>query len=215
MPDRRTRSYPPVGAPDRLDQIVRRGRSLRRRRQAGMAAAGTGGTLAVAALVLSAVAVFGGGDPDGGVIADESAPTVVTTTTVPEDPDEMTVQIVAGPPVRVVTVDPAQPVGKGTRQCLEVMAYPAESSTEAMATYEGWDCRPGTGSGAVDIPLRQTAPADGGVQIDPEVEPGTSVGGCAQAVDRPNADALASTDVEEGARSSRSAGCRPASTGSR
>lgn len=164
-----------------------------------MAAAGTGGTLAVAALVLSAVAVFGGGDADPNVVADDptTTTTAVTTTTVAEDPNAMTVQIEAGPPIRVEVVDPAQPVGEGTQQCLEVMAYPAGEGTDAPASYEGWDCRPDTGSGAKEVELRSTADA-GGVQIDPEVDPVPSVGGCGQSVERYNPDAIASTGEAPG-----------------
>lgn len=180
MPDRPTRSYPPVGAPDRLDQIVRRGRSLRRRRRAGMAAAGTGGTLAVVALVMAAFTVFGSGGSDDGVVADDPEPTVVTTTSstttvLALEPGELGVAVKDGPPVQVEVRDPEQPVGEGTQQCLEVAVFPAGSSRESVPVFRGQGCRPGTGTEFLDIELLP-APPDG-----------SDLMACAPALERPSA----------------------------
>jgi hypothetical protein len=164
-----------------------------------MAAAGTGGTLAVAALVMAAFTVFSSGGTDD-VIADDPEPTVATTTTtVASDPDAMTMDLKPGPPVLVEFADPLQPVGEGTQQCLEVMVFPKGSSAEAIATHEGWACKQGTGEGAVRVKLRSTATGEpDGVQIVPGPSEPVSIGGCAQAVDRPNPAALASDRTEPG-----------------
>ena len=76
MPERGAHSYPPVGDPDRLDAIVRRGRSLRRRRQLGAAGAGAGGALAVVAVAV--LVVGGGSDMPDQMVADD--PTTSSTT---------------------------------------------------------------------------------------------------------------------------------------
>lgn len=145
-----------------------------------MAAAGTGGTLAVVALVMAAFTVFGSGGSDAGVVADDPEPTVVTTTSStttapPPEPGEVDIKVQNGPPVQVEVHDPEQPVGDDTQQCLEVAVFPAGSSTESVPVFRGQGCRPGTGTGFLDIELLPAAPD------------GTDLPACAPALERPSA----------------------------
>ena len=121
----RPHSYPPVGDPDRLDAILRRGRFLRRRRQMTI---GAGAGSAMAATVAAVVLLTGlpGGGSDDGLVADQPATTTTvaptsTETTVDEDdtsstttttsPDGLSVDVDAtSTPVAVRVDDPAQPV---------------------------------------------------------------------------------------------------------
>ena len=189
MPERGAHSYPPVGDPDRLDAIVRRGRSLRRRRQLGAAGAGAGGALAVVAV---AVLVVGGGSgtPDQ-MVADDpttSSTTTTTTTTVPTAPATMTVELLAGPPLQVRVDDPAQPLGDGTQQCLLASAYDPAAAEGALPVAQGWNCAGGSsGDGQADVVLESTtdigAGADLGAEVGPDLGTGSQVEiGCPAAI---------------------------------
>lgn len=189
MPERGAHSYPPVGDPDRLDAIVRRGRSLRRRRQLGAAGAGAGGALAVVAV---AVLVVGGGSgtPDQ-MVADDpttSSTTTTTTTTVPTAPATMTVELLAGPPLQVRVDDPAQPLGDGTQQCLLASAYDPAAAGGALPVAQGWNCARGTSDdGQADVVLESTtdigAGADQGAGVGPDLGTGSQVEiGCPAAI---------------------------------
>jgi hypothetical protein len=208
MPDRGAHSYPPVGDPDRLDAIVQRGRSLRRRRQLGAAGAGAGGAFLVA---LVAVVVFSGSSgsneqllADDGTTTTSTTTTTTTVTTVPP-PQEMTVELVQGPPAQIVVDDPEQPVGEGTQQCLTVAVYSPDSPPDAggIASAEGTVCAPGLSeSGTADLALVPSTSSEAGA--DPGAEVGTDLGtgsteiGCAASVVRPAADAGASTETRPG-----------------
>ncbi len=165
MADRRPPSYPPVGDDDRFDRIVARGQSLKRRRQLTRVA-GAGGAFAVVALV-AAMAVSLGSSPDTEPVAEE--PTTTTTSL----PDELTIISLDGPPPQFLVIDPEQPVGEVTQQCLGVSVYEGESAAERpeLASYEGWACGPGD-RGAAPIRLRVAAPKG-----DPNL--GANVGPCA------------------------------------
>lgn len=180
MPDRKTRSYPPVGDPTRLDAIMHEGRTLRRRRRLGAAGAGAGGTLAVVLAVAVVLGGPGGGSANPEVVADDPTSTTSTTsTTVAPMPDEMTVTIASGPPATIVVEDPAQPVGATSRQCVTVALYlPApDDATGAPTSFvgEGTSCAPGAslnGEAVVDI-----TPAS--------VDLGSPQIGCASSLDNP------------------------------
>ncbi len=148
-------SFPPVGAPDRYDMIVQRGRALRRRRRYTLGA-GAGGT--VVALAVAVVLVTNGGpeDPtitelaDKGtttteaiVSADEGATT--TTSTVPM-PDVMTVTIDSATSM-VLVQDPTQPVHDDSKQCVYLQLTDPAGNFVA----EGSGCN--TGTGPVEVPL--------------------------------------------------------------
>lgn len=205
MAERGTRSYPPVGDPDRLDSILQRGRSLRRRRQLVASGAGAGGALAVA---LVAVLVLGGsgGDPDDAqVVADDDTTTTTaptTSTTVAADPG-MTVELLDGP-ARIRVEDPAQPDGDGTQQCLWVRVLDPSGSGVAIA--EGTQCAPGlSGGGSAALALVPTTSSESGTGPDAEVGPGPDLGqgtpvevGCAAAVTRPATEAVNGTATRPG-----------------
>ncbi len=158
MSERNSQSFPPVGDPDRLDAIVRRGRSLRRRRQLGAAGAGLGGTLAVVLAVTLALG-SGGGSTDPDIVADDpTSSTTTTTTTLPPMPSTLTVTVESGSPATIVVADPAQPAGSTTTQCVTVTLYGPTTDTgdPAAAPFagEGTACAPGSslnGTGVVDI----------------------------------------------------------------
>lgn len=190
MPERGAHSYPPVGDPDRLDAIVRRGRSLRRRRQLGAAGAGAGGALAVVAVVAVLVVGGGSGTPDQ-MVADDpttSSTTTTTTTTVPTAPPVMTVELLAGPPLQVKVDDPAQPLGDGTQQCLLASAYDPAAAEGALPVAQGWNCARGTSDdGQADVVLESTtdigAGADQGAGVGPDLGTGSQVEiGCPAAI---------------------------------
>lgn len=172
MAERRPPSYPPVGDDARYDRIVARGRSLKRRRQLA-GAAGAGGAFAVVALV-AAVAVSLGSDPSSDAEATFAEPPTTTSTV----PDELTIDVLDAPPLQIVVIDPEQPVGEGTQQCLGVSVYESEAAAGegAFATHEGGICQP-TSGGAANVELRVTA-------IDPAAPDlgAANVGPCAQTV---------------------------------
>lgn len=201
MSERTTSSFPPVGDPDRLDAIVRRGRSLRRRRQLGTAGAGVGATLAVV-LAVSLVLGGGGGTTDPNIVADDpTSSTTTTTTTTPPMPPELTVTVSSGPPATILVEDPAQPAGATTKQCVTVTVFgPLVDGGDAAAqpvAGEGTQCAAGlsmNGSAVLEIGAA-TGAEPGGVQIDPDPLTPTLVG-CAAVVERPapedvNSDAVA------------------------
>lgn len=168
MADRPLRPYPPVGDPDRFDEIVRRGSSLRRRRRLATGA-GAGGALAV--LAIGAVVAIGiGGDDGADVVADQDdvAPVVETTTTAPALPAEMTVTLEReGDTVLARVVDPAQPEVDDAQQCVVVVA--SAGGTEVAS---GFTCNGVPGDGP-----RTAVPLD---PIDPEVR----ISDCAPQVTR-------------------------------
>ena len=148
-------SFPPVGAPDRYDMIVQRGRALRRRRRYTLGA-GAGGT--VVALAVAVVLVTNGGpeEPTITELADKGTTTTeaivtadegtaTTTSTVPM-PDEMTVTIDAATST-VLVQDPKQPVHDDAKQCLYLQLTDPAGNFVA----EGSGCN--TGTGPVEIPL--------------------------------------------------------------
>jgi hypothetical protein len=201
MPDRGTHPYPPVGDPDRLDSILQRGRSLRRRRQLGTAGAGMGGALAVVAV---AVFAFGGGsETSEQLVADDD--TITTTTTVVA-PREMTVELLDGP-ARIRVIDPEQPVGETTQQCVTVGVFDASTTTSdgSFPVAEGTACEPGPSTdGAADLALVLTTSSEAGTDQGAEV--GTDLGTgspteiiCAASVVRPAPEDIASTQTQPGA----------------
>jgi hypothetical protein len=184
MSERGEHSYPPVGDPDRLDSIVRRGRSLRRRRQLGTIGAGAGGALAV---MLVVVLAFGGGSDDAKqLVADDpssTTTTTTTTTTAPAPSTAMTAEILPGPPVQVRVDDPAQPVGSGddqefvSQQCVLASAYDPAAPAGALPLAQGWICAPGqSADGRRDLVLRSTAGSGAGTDQGAGVEPDLGTG---------------------------------------
>lgn len=164
--------YPPVGSPDRFDQIVRRGRFLRRRRQFGVGAGASG---SMAAVALAVVLMTGSpGAPKSHVVADggEGTSTTVTTTsttttTAPPPPEELTVELDAAPDaITVVVTDPAQPVSGDSRQCLTVSLTGSTGDTA-----EAYACD--------DIPA-----VDGVVTVDLPDTRGVLIG-CSATITRP------------------------------
>lgn len=202
MRDRDLHSYPPVGDPNRLDAIVQRGRLLQRRRQYGAVGAGAGGALAV---VLVAVLVFGGGSgQDDQLLADDGTTTTETTTTTTTAPaPEMAVELVQGPPARIVVDDPAQPVGDESQQCLTVAAYEPDTTPAdgALPVAEGTVCAPGqSGNGQADLALVPTTSSEAGpgAEVTPDLGGSRTEINCAASVVRPAADAVASTETRPG-----------------
>jgi hypothetical protein len=199
MADRARNSYPSVGDPDRLDAIVRRGRSLQRRRQLTVAGAGTGGALAV---VLVAVLALGGGSGnDEQLVADDDRPTdpTETTTTTPPSAPELTLRLEAGPPASIQVEDPDQPVGEGTQQCLTVTAYPAGTvpGDESLPLAEGTACAPGLSeNGEAELTLAPTT--DSGADSGADLGTGPTEIGCAASIERPAPEAVASTETRRG-----------------
>lgn len=206
MSERNTSSFPPVGDPDRLDAIVRRGRSLRRRRQLGTAGAGVGGTLAV---VLAVVLVLGGGGgtTDPNIVANDptsSTTTTTTTTTTPQMPPELTVSVNAGPPATILVEDPAQPVGDTTKQCVTVTVFgplvEGVDPADQPVAGEGTQCAAGlsmNGSAVLDI-RSATAAAPGEIQIDPVPGGAPDLIGCAAVIERPPLEDVTSDAVAPG-----------------
>ena len=207
MPDRGTHPYPPVGDPDRLDSIVQRGRSLRRRRQLGTAGAGMGGALAVVAV---AVFAFGGGsDTTDQLVADDATTTstsTTTTTTTSVAPATMTVELLEGPPAQIRVDDPEQPVGENTQQCVTVGVFDASSTAGdgSFPVAEGTACAPGLSTdGTADLALVLTTSSEAGTDQGAEV--GTDLGtgspteiGCAASVVRPAPEDVAGTQTQPG-----------------
>ena len=141
-----SRNFPPVGAPDRYDMIVQRGRVLRRRRRYTLGA-GAGGT--VVALAVAVVLVTNGGpeDPTVTELADDATTTteaIVTagegTTTTTSMPDVMTVTIDEATST-VLVQDPAQPVHDAAKQCVYLQLTDPAGNFVA----EGSGCNTGTG----------------------------------------------------------------------
>lgn len=195
MPERPVRNYPPVGSDDRFDQIVRRGRSLRRRRQLGVGA-GAGGALA--AVALAVVLVTGGSDsPDQPLVADapdtDDTTTTTTTTAPPTDPDEMTVTVVeVDGSTRIVVEDPEQPQGELAQQCVLVTLHDSDEAEGGPAVAEGYTCD--------DLP-----PGEAGVPLPVFLTGGVEIG-CASsmtneppAADRPTAAVTTTFAVDVGA----------------
>ena len=137
-------SFPPVGAPDRYDMIVQRGRALRRRRRYTLGA-GAGGT--VVALAVAVVLVTNGGpeDPTMTELANEGTTTSTTSTSVPM-PDVMTITIDEATST-VLVQDPAQPVHDDAKQC----AYLQLTDPSGNFVAEGSGCN--TGTGPIEIRL--------------------------------------------------------------
>ena len=197
MPDRSAHPYPPVGDPDRLDSILQRGRSLRRRRQLGTAGAGMGGALAVVAV---AVFAFGGGSETSEQLAADA------TTTTSVAPPRMTVELLDGP-ARIRVVDPEQPAGENTRQCVTVGVFDASTTASdgSFPVAEGTTCAPGPSTdGAADLALVLTTSSEAGTDQGAEV--GTDLGTgspteiiCAASVVRPAPEDIASTQTQPGA----------------
>lgn len=191
MADRRPPSYPPVGDDARFDRIVARGQSLKRRRQLTRVA-GAGGAFAVVALV-AAMAVSLRSAPNADPVADDPPVVVSTsTTTTTTPPDELTIEPLDGRPLQFRVIDPEQPIGVDTQQCLGISLYTSEAAAEngALAAYEGWAC--GTGDGgaaAVELPLAASGSATeapvggvdlgGGMSVD-----GANVGPCSVSFER-------------------------------
>ena len=166
MAERTPPSYPPVGQPERFDQIVARGRSMRRRRQLGLGA-GIGGT---AVAIVAAVALVSGSGPSTERIvvdqADDPTPTsqVTTTSTVtttPPAPGGMTVQVAVGSPTLIVVDDPEQVIDAGSRQCLLVTLRDVDATETAVA--EGYACDDSAADNASTVPVDVVS--TGGVQI--------------------------------------------------
>ncbi len=181
MPDRGAHPYPPVGDPDRLDSILQRGRSLRRRRQLGTVGAGAGGALAV---MLVVVLAFGGGSGTSDqLVADDATTTTEatsTTTTTTSLPPTMTVEVLPGGPTRVRVADPAQPTGEGTQQCLLASAYDPAAPAGALPLAQGWSCAGGLSAGGdADLELQSTtssgAGTDQGAGVEPDLGTGSGV----------------------------------------
>jgi hypothetical protein len=169
MAERGVPHYPPVGDPDRLDSIMTRGRSLRRRRQLGAATAGAGGALAV---VVAALVFMGGGSdrPQDRAVADDGTTTTTTTTTT-TPPPSLDVELIQGPPAQIRVVDPEQPDGEGTGQCITVSAYEQDAPPDAYAVAEGTMCAPGISAGGTSIALVPETSSEAGTG------PGAEVGG--------------------------------------
>lgn len=173
-------SFPPLGDPDRFDQIVRRGRFLRRRRHAGIGAGAGGG---VAAVALAVLLVSGAGTPSTPQVVADDGPsdtttTTTTTTTIPAPPPDRLVAEVdtTGGVITVAVTDPARPVSGAARQCVSVTLTGASGDT-AEAT--GCDDIP-----AVDGIVTVELPNTGGVLI-----------GCAAVVEREPAGPGADTEL--------------------
>lgn len=203
MAERGERSYPPVGDPERLDSIMTRGRSLRRRRQLGAAGAGAGGALAVALVAVLLVGTSGGDDVDDRVVADDNTTTTVTTTTTPAPP-EMTVELVQGPPAAIRVEDPAQPSANGTEQCITVAVHTTDQPADAIAVAEGTTCAPGVSAANTQVPIAIQLTTSSEAGTGPAVEVGGGLGdgavqiGCAASAVRPAPEAVASTDTKRG-----------------
>lgn len=203
MAERGARSYPPVGDPERLDSIMSRGRSLRRRRQLGAAGVGAGGALAVALVAVLLVGTSGGDDVDDRVVADDGTTTTVTTTTTPAPP-AMTVELVQGPPAAIRVEDPAQPSADGTEQCITVAVHTPDAPADAIAVAEGTVCAPGVSAADAQVPVAilPTSSSEAGTGPGAEVGGGLGDGAvqisCAASVVRPAPEALASTETERG-----------------
>ena len=103
---------------------------------------------------------------------------LTSTTTTTTLPDKLTIVPVDRPPLQFVVIDPEQPVGEGTEQCLGISVYTSQAAAENgdLAAYEGWDCGPGD-RGAKPITLRMAVPEGG----DPNL--GANVGPCAVTVE--------------------------------
>ena len=204
MAERARHSYPPVGDPDRLDAIVRRGRSLQRRRQLTVAGAGTGGALAV---VVVAVLAFGAGSGNNEqVVADDDRPdNGPTETTAPPQQPELALRLEAGPPAAIEVEDPEQPVGEGTQQCLTVTAYPAGTvpGDESLPLAEGTACAPGLSeNGEAELILMPTtdsgAGTDTGAEVGADLGTGPTEIGCAASIERPAPKDVTSTETRRG-----------------
>jgi hypothetical protein len=182
MADRRTPSYPGVGEPDRLDAIVRRGRTLRRRRQLLAAGAGAGSAAVIVALVL----VFTGGGGADPVSTDTAEGGNETTTTEAPAPDELVVRVLDGAPARIQIDDPEQPEAETTQQCLYVRLRPASSTDPTdPAVAEGTACAPGlSADGQAELALVLT----NGVEI-----------GCAVSISNPGPEGVDGTETRRGA----------------
>lgn len=196
MAERGARPYPPVGDPDRLESILQRGHSLRRRRQWGAAGAGAGG---VAVVVAVAVFAMGGGQTEKQLVADDGTTTststteLSTTTTELATPStEMTVAVLGGSPAEIRIDDPEQPVGEGTQQCVLVTLYPQAPPSDGspVTVAEGTACAPGlSGNGMTDVALVPTTSSESGVPVEI---------GCAATAVRPSPDAVTSTETAPG-----------------
>lgn len=173
MTERGEHSYPPVGDPDRLDSIVRRGRSLRRRRQLGTIGAGAGGALAVMVVVVLA---FGGSGTSPQPVADDPTSTTTTTTTTTSIPPPVfTAEVLAGPPAQVRVDDPAQPSGDASQQCVLASAYDPAAPAGALPVAQGWTCAPGqSDNGSEDLVLVPTAGVDIGCPAVAERDAGAA-----------------------------------------
>lgn len=158
---RASEHYPPVGAPDRYDMIVQRGRALRRRRQYTLGA-GAGGT--VVALALAVAFVTGVGNSNDVVRSElaDDGPTTESTTTTVIALEQIAVVIDDGnDPAPIVLTDPEFPVILDAQQCAQITLRDAETG---LAVAEGRGCRYADATsnvGHVDVPLR----AANGVEI--------------------------------------------------
>lgn len=210
MSERARRPYPSVGEPDRLDSIMRRGRSLRRRRQVGAAAGGVMGAVAVVAV---AAAVLGGGSgADDQIVADDptttAAPTTTPTTTAPSPTSTMTVELLPGPPAQIRVDDPEQPDGATTAQCVTVGVYDpaAPPDSGALPVAYGSSCAPGiSASGSADLAVVLSTDSESGTGQGAEV--GTDLGTgsgpgvdihCAASVTRPAPEDVAGSATRPG-----------------
>jgi hypothetical protein len=149
MAERGSHQYPPVGDTDRLDAILRRGRSLRRRRQLGV---GAGGTMAAVAVVAVLVTAWPAGSSTDGGLADDPTTTIAPTTTLAPTIETMQVTIDASAtPIEVTVEDPAQPVPLASdvpaEQCVLVTLYRADGSAAA----EGTACKVGADETVVEL----------------------------------------------------------------
>jgi hypothetical protein len=168
------RSYPPVGDPDRLDEIMRRGRALRRRRQLGVGAGAGGAAVAVLAAVLL---VTGPADTDRGVVADgdrdEVATTTSTTTTSLPEVMQARIDEDAGGALTVTVLDPRQPALDASLQCVTVTVLDAAGELAAS----GHGCNDGPGD-ATAVPVTVTP-----------VDPMLAVSACAPSIAPADPDA--------------------------
>ena len=139
MAERGSHQYPPVGDTDRLDAILRRGRSLRRRRQLGV---GAGGTMAAVAVVAVLLTAWPAGSSTDSMIADEDTSTTTTVDTPAVESMQVTIDTSATP-ATVLVEDPAQPVPLASdvpaEQCVLVTLYREDGSAAA----EGTACKVG------------------------------------------------------------------------
>lgn len=186
MNQRGASSFPPVGDDSRLDAIVSRGRSLRRRRQLGVGAGASG---AVAATALAVLLLTGApAQNDEQLFANqEPAPLESASTTTTTPSNEMTVRIdTRTTPIRILITDPARPVAANQDETAQQCVLATLRNSSGVAVAGAFACTPGELAGSPAASSEPTVSSEPlPLQaIDPQN--GTQIG-CAAQVSRVDA----------------------------